>query len=367
MGQITVSRDFEGGLFPEAVEVSENRIKLAHRPESPNHFYFHFRVENSAAGPCQAVFDCEWLFSPARYGLFPEVRRGEQWDPLAVSGFSVDETSEVARATFLLDLSPGETVYVANTPCMSYADVMATVDRCAREHASVCEKLSLGTNPQGNKVAGVRFRGDNLSRPRFVVLGTPQGPEYGGRMACALVEFLASDQDDARFLRGAFRLDVVPMPNPDDKRTGSSNFTTLFDMKAAADGSPEAAWHAKTLWSWLAQKPPELLMELHSETRLKQQGCSRVYVVAEDVHPSAAGGKLARRIADQVDGLPNGGWLDVMEKRGFFEPTLMYQAPHRWDTITISYTPHIRYGVEANRKSVASACLTMAKAYLGAT
>ena len=166
---------------------------------------------------------------------------------------------------------------------------------------------------------------------------------------------------------GGVQVDVIPMPNPDDKRQETKNFHTLFDFKGAAEGDPEAAWHARTLWNWLAEDPPDLLLEHHSETRLKGAGCNRVYVVEEGVHRTPERGRLARAIAEGIDGLPNGGWLDIMKVEGTFEPILTYQAPLLWDTIAITCASHIRYGVEANARTSIQALLRMADAYIEST
>ena len=59
MDDLLISRDFEGGMFPEKVWVKGREIFLE-KGDVSNHFYFHFRVTNASSEPCTVRAACRW-------------------------------------------------------------------------------------------------------------------------------------------------------------------------------------------------------------------------------------------------------------------------------------------------------------------
>ena len=361
MNSLVVSRNFEGGSFPEEIESTPEGLRLQ-KNHGVDHFFFHFSVTNPSQDARVVHVTCQWPLTNQRYWLFPELKRSDQpWQSVSITPALPDGKSDPARAEFSFPLGARETVFLANTPCMGATEVQDLLRSLASRDPDRCALFSLSTGEQRtpeNEVTGLRWDPDPGAgqKPKLVILGTPEGPEYGDRLACAVAEFLTGATPPAMDLLTRFRIDVIPVPCPNLKRADNRAGQVLFDF-----GKDNVLWHFEDLWNYLVNDPPQRLLEFHTDTKLKGPGCQRVYVAAENVYKTPEQGRAAMALAKVVDSLPNGNWLNPMVKDSTWQNVLLYQVAARLDTIAIGYSAHIRYGVTSNCASAIRALQAFGK------
>ena len=114
-------------------------------------------------------------------------------------------------------------------------------------------------------------------RPRVVVTGTLQAGEPSAWAVLAMAEWLL-DTEEGRHHLEAFRIDLVPMPNPDGNVLGRCNVNgegvlAVLQFAEVAAGKP-CTVETQIAWDYLAQDPPLGTIEFHIHRLANHPSCT---------------------------------------------------------------------------------------------
>lgn len=208
---VTVSNDFDGGRFSEAISEGDSVLVLRIGPENApinNSAWYAFRAW--AASPDTLTVRLTYDDGQHRYA--PKWRRSgaPEWTPLDTSEVSLDE--ETGDAILRLPVGP-DTIQVAGQEMRTsaYFDDW-TRSLVTRDDVS---RRDIGTTPRGRPLFKLEA-GSPDARRHVLFISRQHPPEVTGTLALVpFMEEVLGDSPLAEAFRTSFRIHVVPLMNPD--------------------------------------------------------------------------------------------------------------------------------------------------------
>ena len=208
---VWVSNEFEGGRMSDAWRGSDSLVVVNIAPENApinNSAWYAFKVWSDQPRTVQLRLSYE----DGRHRYWPKVRRSgsEAWAPLDSAAVQVDEGNE--GAVLSLQVGP-DTGWVTGQEMKTSAFFQAcTAELAALPHV---EKRRIGESGRGRPIHMVEFGAPDALR-HVVRVSRQHPPEVTGTLALvAFVEELLGGSPLAREFRERFRVNVVPLMNPD--------------------------------------------------------------------------------------------------------------------------------------------------------
>ena len=164
----------------------------------------------------------------------------------------------------------------------------------------------IGRSALGRPVHALEL-GTRDGRPRVVVTGTLQAGEPSAWSVLAMAEWLL-DTDEGRHHLETFRVDLVPMPNPDGNVLGRCNTNAegvlaVMQFADVAAGEP-CSVETQLLWDYLAQDPPLGFIEFHIHRLANHPTCTMGFPgvsLFEDAARAALSDAVARHMTTQTE------------------------------------------------------------------
>ena len=135
---------------------------------------------------------------------------------------------------------------------------------------------TIGHSTFGRPVHALRL-GPSDGRPRVVVMGTLQAGEPTAWAVLAAADWLL-DTDEGRRHLETFRIDLVPVPNPDGNVLGRCNVNgegvlSVMRFPDAAAGRP-CPVETQLVWDFMAHDPPLGYIEFHMHRLANHASCT---------------------------------------------------------------------------------------------
>lgn len=212
----TVSNDFEGGRFSEAMAEGDTMLVLRLRPENApinNSAWYAFRVW----APSPDTLTVRLSYEDGRHRYRPKMRTtdSQEWTLLSPDAISRDE--ETGDAILRLPVGP-DTVLVAGQEMRTSAYFEDwTGNLASRDDVTLRD---FGTTPRGRPLRMLEAGAPDAQR-HVLFISRQHPPEVTGTMALvSFVEELLGDSPVAQDFRSRFRIHVVPLMNPDGADLG---------------------------------------------------------------------------------------------------------------------------------------------------
>jgi hypothetical protein len=366
-----VTSDFECGNGKNITRIAPGHFRVEEEGEkTPYCKYFCVRIDGGAEGAVVRLdihpdpklgesgrvgfmghFPSQLWFSETQMRFWqPVVNR---WPGADVFGSDFISTTVAAAA--------GKSVYVATNPVWPYS---AVVDWAKDMQGLGAERSSLGKSFEGRDIPRLHLppAGAGAARPRVLVLSGQHPSEHCACMGAAgIAEFLLSSHPEARSLREALDVWVIPMFNVDGNVHGRNGWTVqdvnpCTDFLGAATGAAPKAVEDQALWRWLiGDLRPDMIFHFHGY--MGTAGCADppydgCYIFKD---PAAVYGDPAalRRYRRAVDALywdlPGLSALD--EPPHHEEDSLDLQLARACGTVSVFYEiNHGFAGVKASRR-----------------
>ncbi|MBT3379101.1 MAG: hypothetical protein HN742_36150 [Lentisphaerae bacterium] len=346
-GSLDVSADIECGNAGSIGEPEPGRIEIAPRDDG-------LPPEIQVRGPISCYNVCVQLSNRANARLpftldvtipawlikagFDYFLRKTYFErPPTTLNWEAIPSSRIAilrdRVRFSMSLEPGEERIFASVPSYPYSACNEGLHALAsRPHAKL---ITIGKSPQGRPIISLRS-GTDENKPRVVVTGTLQPGEHAAWAVLAMAEWLLESTAGQAFLN-AFRVDLVPQPNPDGNVLGACNVNSAGEMPVFAcrdvTEGREAPPETSVLWQYLAQDPPLGYMDFHF-LHTPNHATPKVMFPDVSLHHDQKQRELATRVAEAV--VDAGECSEVSGWRvgdPLWSQLVVYQATEKLNTI----------------------------------
>ena len=274
------------------------------QPEPGNHifsgkgFYFCFAALNKKDTPERIVLEVRRPNGSILATKFVIVKHGSQWSHLPKNQMRPEGAFFEAELPPRSDTQPVR--YFSNYHWYPYTEMAAYVKELASQRQGV-RLRSIGKSVKGRDLWAVEVGREGKDVPTIVCAASSQAGEMGGHCCRAVIDFLLSNDADARQILSRHRVCLVPDTNPDGTVMGHGNsdaagkFPNFCGGKTIA-GDPDAPVEQVALWKYLKGKRPWIYIEWHSNHWDYRKGH---WVIWFD--PSLATDTTVRRVWDAFD------------------------------------------------------------------
>lgn len=302
---------FESGNLALAGKMNDNEYKLVLQNDTNSNGHtqwFYFRVGNTAAGHRVTFHILNFGKSDSlfNYGMKVLVlstlnhqKAGFSWtrgcDSISYYANSIRRT-ENGKTFYTLSFSylfphSQDTVYFAYSYPYTYSDLMEDLNRIETEteRAQVVSRGLVCSTILGNRCEHLTVTGftpDRVKPKKKVVISARvhPGETVGSWMMRGALEFLTSQEPEARVLRDNFIFKIVPMLNPDgvvngNYRCGLAGVDLNRRWKTPSSALHPTIYHTKRLIKEFARdvQTVDLVVDLHGHSRKKNifmYGCN---------------------------------------------------------------------------------------------
>ena len=127
---------------------------------------------------------------------------------------------------------------------------------------------SIGKTFQGRDIPVLNIGEKSPDKPRILAVQTLQPSESGHWCCKSIIDYLISEDPEARIIRERNTISLIPHTNPDGTVLGRGMTNSLgqapqFEGLLASEGQ-EAARETTLLWNYLKELQPWVYLELHS-------------------------------------------------------------------------------------------------------
>lgn len=303
---LSVTSDFPTGSSGEIRTVGSRRFEVKPKPEPvPDWFFEALQVNFGGAGvPREYAFhvrvSAEQSTDAALRFVFTETNGAGYMDPpywirRSTGGWwPVDDADVVfesrAFCEIRVDLSAGETVYVANKPYVTPDEVDREMGLLARLHGFSLKEI--GHTAEGRPIHSLETE---PREERILVNATMQPAEPAARPVLSAAQALTDRSALSHRLRERFQFCFVPMPNPDGSHHGMSvtngqGEVPMFSFGRHLEGLSAPA-ETNAFWSYAAELEPTAHIEFHThyqDTRYHKLNPIALEWFGEDVRERAA-------------------------------------------------------------------------------
>ncbi|MCA8901566.1 MAG: hypothetical protein KDA53_09970 [Hyphomonas sp.] len=241
---VEFSGDFEGGRLSACRQEGDRRFALYFRPEdtpiNPSSWYA-FAIEQ--ASPRELELSLNYVHGWHRYVPKVSLDDGETWAELEAT-----PSREGKRATIRPPAAAGR-VLIAGQPLFNLDRYRSWMDEL-ESHPGV-ERQTIGASEAGREIEAISFGADGA--PVLVLIGRQHPPEIPGAIAMqAFVNRLLEDDPLAVRFRQAFRVELIPVLNPDGVALGHWRHNTR-GVDVNRDWGPFTQAESRAARDWMAQ------------------------------------------------------------------------------------------------------------------
>jgi len=307
---VEITNDLEGGNADFIRQAEANRVEIAPRDDGVPHdvqvtgpiscYNVCVLLRNEAGKAATLTIDViipPWL-TAAGFGHFLKnvyyERAPDGLDYAAIPPTRAQDLGD--RMRLAVELAPGEQRVFCSVPQLPYSACVRKLRGLARRPEATLAEI--GRSALGRPVYALELEAGD-GRPRLVVTGTLQAGEPTAWPVLAMAEWLLDSPAGRRGL-GAFRVDLVPQPNPDGNVLGLCNTDSQgaipeLRFTDAAAGRP-CPVETQNLWDYLAQSPPLAYAEFHCHRLANHQSSTMGFPTAS-VYGAPARAALVEDIA----------------------------------------------------------------------
>jgi len=249
------------------------------------------------------------------------------------------------RIEIELEIEAGGVMTLATNVPIAYSELMLWMAKIAVK--ARCG--AVGQSFEGREIPVVRLGTEG--KPRLLVVGGMHSSEHCGVFASmGIVDWLTSRVREAKAVRGAFDIAVIPMLNPDGNVHGYSGTTAeqlevnqSLDFVGAAEGKPMRTHENRVLWAWMEERfQPNALLHFHGYMGWKRNGdfpYDGIYVISDpsSVFTNKKSVEMQEAIVDRVRFETDGFTAHCNLMGGISEGMLEYQLARKWQTVSLLY------------------------------
>jgi hypothetical protein len=371
---VLIATDFEGGNGHEIRKLGENFYAMRPEPDPGEHrfkgvgYYACFGVRSkldkarAVRVRLQAKVHSHESWLDHRHMIVRRAGRWSQLDPRAIR--PVENTTDTLEVDLELP-GAGEkesTLFVSNFhwwPNSERVQYMKSLRNVRLRE--------IGRSYENRPIYAVELGREDLEAPCILQSQTMQPSEVMASHAIrGMIDFLLSDDPEARRICETFRLCFIPVTNPDGSARGhcvadaQGRFPT-FETNLAAEGDPQATAENLAFWRYVSENRPWLFWEWHSNNWFRRPGHVLIRCrsnLTED--------RLLRSMWDEIDErlltLPDTFHEEfVSHTESPYQPTPEFQVAVHLGSISSVIKQHERFSLETSRDH-AVACLKTAAA-----
>jgi len=367
--EILIATDFECGNGQNIRRLDAARYALDLEPEPGRHrfsgksYYFCFGVRNKRPEARTLVMELRNHGLPQWYEQTQHVvtRRGDVWGQAprdAIRGFPPAEDAPDDPAAHLdlrLDLpscqDEAPVTFYSNFHWYPYTDLVRDLRDLAANHDAI-DLSTLGMSSMGREILCAQVGPRDPDAPHIVMAQTPQPSEMGQWACRAVLEWLVSDDPQARACRARHRVSFLPNTNPDGTAFGYGVSDGLgrfpyFEADRAVDDSPEATPETAAVWRHLKSTRPWLFIEWHSNNWSRRPG-HMLLRYEHDLMTDARRRSMWDAWEEALLQLPethHGNWTG--RDTGLYQCSMGFAAVTRLNAIACMIKHHDKYEMDA--------------------
>jgi len=359
---ILIATDFECGSGEEIVKVNDNSFQMrsetepgkGHRFEGKS-TYFCVGLHNKLKKPTRIRLTILNFTHDLKETKYITVRRGaDDWYHLPLDDVTPDTDKKELRLD--VDLPPfkgsDSVVFLCNFHWYPYTDMMRYLKKVAEEHPFASLK-SIGKTYQGRDIVAINFGDRARSVPRLVVAQTPQPSESGHWSCKSVIDFLTSDDPEAKKVRDRNFISIIPHTNPDGTvlghgMTNSLGQAVFFESYAASEGQ-EASLESILMWNYIKDLRPWLFIEYHSAFQDYRKK-NAVFKFDKSLTSDHEVGKLIERCDGLLDAMPENFTEAVTDRVNNYTMSMGYAAATKLDVVPYMYKLHDKFPLKENMK-----------------
>lgn len=216
-GNVTLTKDFEGGRFNQCQVLTGNIFELTLVAEDQpinNSPWYAFKIAADKAQSIQIVLK----YPKGTHRYTPKYSNDfSHWSPLLNTQFKVSEDKK--RSDIKLDVVSGNS-WIAAQPVIDNANYQVWADKLASENKNVTSSI-VGSSIEGRPLIAIKSLAIN-KKPLILLLGRQHPPEVTGAMAMrTFVDTLLANTPIAVAFRREINILILPNLNPDGVAAGN--------------------------------------------------------------------------------------------------------------------------------------------------
>tara|TARA_B100000579_G_scaffold25171_1_gene17720 strand:+ start:12813 stop:14261 length:1449 start_codon:yes stop_codon:yes gene_type:complete len=282
----TITRDFitaktafrtGAGNSLEFIDSETIRLRVPPDPAVGNYrdpkgydYYFHVSLKNEGSESSNIILEAlrsktevsneEWFSSKAPIFCSTDKKR---WYLLS----NVKATKSHFNYQCPLKIDPGQTIWVSNnipTDPICVRDCLLSI---CKLNSSIIQYHEIGSSVLREPLSLVHINSSpQVKKDRFLIWAGIHPSEPDTIAAFWIIDWLLSDDTDAKKILKKYSFDIVPMINPDGFNLGTSGCNSnginiFWDFrKKDKEKSPESV----ALWKWVKKNPPQIALDIHA-------------------------------------------------------------------------------------------------------
>ncbi len=313
-------------------------------------YYFKFQIENlrnediNVTVTAIAEYDDVWKgwqlsLNPKIWIFYPNDLR----EPIHLVPDRVKSTPW--SMSLNLSLKPFEKLILSNMFTPSLSSLVQKVEDLASLYPTFLKLQEIGKSPKNHPIYSIIVNPDVPSHKLFKILigGSPQPNEFGDHAALQILQnFLKQDADYWDIFAKLFSLEFIFFQNPDGMELGTNMVNNkgenlFFSYCNELENMP---MENQFIWSYLAQNPPKLYLEMHSF--FQDQKTIRPYIYPIDLLKEKREAKIYQKLAKDLIKFSNGVKEDISLNQPYFDNTLCYKLMEKFGTLCFQYKLHSR-------------------------